>query len=61
MPAPRWRGPGRGRTGAGVLGVTAWAVSLRQAREAAYAAVEGIRFEGAQYRRDIAVKALKSH
>jgi phosphoribosylamine---glycine ligase len=44
--------------GGRVLGVTAWAKDLRGAREAAYAAVEAIRFEGAQFRRDIAAKAL---
>jgi phosphoribosylamine--glycine ligase len=45
--------------GGRVLGVTAWAKDLRSAREAAYAAVETIRFEGAQFRRDIAAKALR--
>jgi phosphoribosylamine--glycine ligase len=45
--------------GGRVLGVTAWAKDLRAAREAAYAAVETIRFEGAQFRRDIAAKALR--
>jgi len=44
--------------GGRVLGVTAWAPDLRRARDAAYAAVECIRFEGAQYRRDIAAQAL---
>jgi hypothetical protein len=38
--------------------VTAWASTLKQAQEAAYAAVDCIRFPGAQYRRDIASKAL---
>lgn len=46
--------------GGRVLGVTAWAASLRAARDAAYAAVERIRFEGAHFRRDIANKALKA-
>jgi len=41
-----------------VLGVTAWGLDLPAARNAAYAAVEHIRFEGAQWRRDIAAKAL---
>ena len=45
--------------GGRVLGVTAWAKDLRGARDAAYAAVEMIRFEGAQFRRDIAAKALR--
>jgi phosphoribosylamine--glycine ligase len=45
--------------GGRVLGVTAWANDLRRARQAAYAAVEMIRFEGAQFRRDIAAKGLR--
>jgi phosphoribosylamine--glycine ligase len=44
--------------GGRVLGVTSWADDLRAAREAAYRAVEKIRFTGAHYRRDIAAKAL---
>ncbi|MDB6032747.1 MAG: Phosphoribosylamine--glycine ligase [Verrucomicrobiales bacterium] len=44
--------------GGRVLGVTAWASGLPAARKAAYEAVEKIRFDGAQYRRDIAAKAL---
>ncbi len=44
--------------GGRVLGVTAWADDLAAARDAAYAAVEQIHFEGAQFRRDIAAKAL---
>jgi phosphoribosylamine--glycine ligase len=44
--------------GGRVLGVTAWASDLPAARKAAYEAVEKIRFDGAQYRRDIAAKAL---
>jgi phosphoribosylamine--glycine ligase len=44
--------------GGRVLGVTAWAADLRAARDAAYAAVDRIAFEGAQFRRDIAAKAL---
>ena len=44
--------------GGRVLGVTAWAADLRRARSTAYAAVEKIRFDGAQFRRDIAAKAL---
>ena len=45
--------------GGRVLGVTAWAPNLREARDAAYAAVAKIRFDGAHYRRDIAAKALR--
>jgi len=45
-------------SGGRVLGVTAWAKDLRGARDAAYAAVERIHFEGAHFRRDIAAKAL---
>jgi len=44
--------------GGRVLGVTAWAKDLSAARNAAYAGVDRITFEGAQYRRDIAAKAL---
>ena len=44
--------------GGRVLGVTAWASSLEKARDAAYAAVAKIQFDGAQFRRDIAAKAL---
>ena len=46
--------------GGRVLGVTAWGPDLAAARDAAYAAVDRIHFEGAQYRRDIAAKALAS-
>jgi len=45
--------------GGRVLGVTAWAGDLSRARGAAYAAVEKIQFDGAQFRRDIAAKALR--
>ena len=44
--------------GGRVLGVTAWGKDLRAAQDAAYAAVDTIHFEGAQFRRDIAAKAL---
>ncbi len=44
--------------GGRVLGVTAWASDLKAARDAAYAAVERIDFEGKQFRRDIAGKAI---
>lgn len=45
--------------GGRVLGVTGWGSDVGAAREAAYNAVEKIRFEGAQRRTDIALKALK--
>lgn len=44
--------------GGRVLGVTSWAKDLKSAQAAAYAAVEKIQFEGAQFRRDIAAKAM---
>jgi phosphoribosylamine--glycine ligase len=44
--------------GGRVLGVTALGNDLRAAQRAAYAAVDAIQFEGAQFRRDIAAKAL---
>jgi phosphoribosylamine--glycine ligase len=46
-------------SGGRVLGVTAWAKNLKSAQAAAYAAVEKIQFDGAQFRRDIAVKAFR--
>ncbi|MFO1502062.1 MAG: phosphoribosylamine--glycine ligase [Verrucomicrobiota bacterium] len=45
--------------GGRVLGVTAWATDLAQARAKAYEAVSRIRFDGLCFRRDIASKALK--
>ena len=45
--------------GGRVLGVTAWGKDLSTATATAYAAVEEIEFEGAQFRRDIAAKALR--
>jgi len=45
-------------SGGRVLGVTALAGDLAAARQRAYAAVEGIGFEGRHFRRDIAVKGL---
>ena len=45
--------------GGRVLGVTAWARDLAEARASAYATVDKIRFDGAQWRRDIAAKALR--
>jgi phosphoribosylamine--glycine ligase len=44
--------------GGRVLGVTALGAGLAQARERAYEAVRKIQFDGAQFRRDIADKAL---
>jgi phosphoribosylamine--glycine ligase len=45
--------------GGRVLGVTAWADSLQEARDAAYRAADLVHFEGGQHlRRDIAAKAL---
>ncbi len=46
-------------SGGRVLGVTALGRNLKDAQAAAYRAVDRIRFEGAQFRRDIASKALK--
>ena len=51
-------GEGFATAGGRVLGVTALAPSLAQARERAYAAVAGIHFEGMQFRSDIAAKGL---
>jgi len=45
--------------GGRVLGVSARAPELKTAVERAYQACEKIRFDGAQYRRDIAARALK--
>ena len=45
--------------GGRVLGVTALGSDLWKARAAAYEAVEKIKFDGAHYRRDIGVKALR--
>lgn len=47
-------------SGGRVLGVTALGQDLLTARNAAYEAVEKIRFDGAYYRRDISAKALQS-
>jgi phosphoribosylamine--glycine ligase len=45
-------------SGGRVLGVTALGKDLKSAQTAAYAAVEKIHFDGAQFRRDIAAKGL---
>jgi phosphoribosylamine--glycine ligase len=42
-----------------VLGVTALGDTLKAARANAYEAVDAIGFEGKQYRKDIAWRALK--
>ncbi|MCL5096101.1 MAG: phosphoribosylamine--glycine ligase [Candidatus Omnitrophica bacterium] len=44
--------------GGRVLGVTAWAENLAAARQAAYHAVDKIRFDAAHFRRDIGAKAI---
>jgi phosphoribosylamine---glycine ligase len=46
--------------GGRVLGVTALGKDLKTAQATAYAAVEKIHFDGAHFRRDIAVKAFMS-
>jgi phosphoribosylamine--glycine ligase len=51
-------GDGFVTAGGRVLGVTALAPTLAEARKSAYAAVGGIQFEGAQFRSDIAAKGL---
>ena len=43
-------------SGGRVLGVTAWGLSLKEAREFAYEGVSKIQFEGMQYRKDIGFK-----
>jgi phosphoribosylamine-glycine ligase len=45
--------------GGRVLGVTATASTLPMAVSKAYQAVERIKFDGAQFRKDIAARALK--
>lgn len=45
--------------GGRVLGVTALGQDLAAARKKAYQAIEGIRFEGMHYRRDIGLRGLK--
>ncbi len=50
---------GRLRTAGGrVLGVTAWAQNLSEAVKAAYAAAGQVHFDGMQFRKDIARRAL---
>jgi len=45
--------------GGRVLAVTGWGHGIAQALERAYRAVDGIHFDGAQFRRDIGARALK--
>ena len=45
--------------GGRVLCVTALGDSVKMARARAYEALEGIRFDGMQFRKDIAYRALK--
>lgn len=47
-------------SGGRVLGVTALGKDLKAAQKAAYAAVEKIQFDGAQFRRDIGAKAFSN-
>ncbi|RXT05165.1 phosphoribosylamine--glycine ligase [Ammoniphilus sp. CFH 90114] len=47
--------------GGRVLGVTSIGQSVKEARDAAYQAVQQISFDGAHYRKDIAKKALVRH
>jgi phosphoribosylamine--glycine ligase len=54
----KWRDGELVTAGGRVLGVTARAESLEEAHARAYEAVQHIEFEGRQYRRDIAARAL---
>ncbi|HMK44424.1 MAG TPA: phosphoribosylamine--glycine ligase [Dissulfurispiraceae bacterium] len=45
--------------GGRVLGVTATGIDVAAARDAAYAAIRDISFDGMQYRTDIAIKAIR--
>jgi phosphoribosylamine--glycine ligase len=47
-------------SGGRVLGVVGSGVSIKESRESAYAGVELISFEGVQYRRDIAARAIEN-
>src|ERR1017187_6845410 len=53
------QGDGMVTQGGRVLGVTAWDLGLKPARDRAYQAVKKIKFDGAQFRRDIGAKALR--
>jgi len=52
-------GPRLRVSGGRVLCVTALGVTARAAQQRAYEALEGIRFDGAQYRRDIGHRAIR--
>jgi phosphoribosylamine--glycine ligase len=54
-----WAGDQVVTSGGRVLGVTAWGKDVQEAQTKAYRAVEKIRFDGAQFRHDIAAKALR--
>lgn len=54
-----WKNGQLTTAGGRVLGVTGVGVTLREALERAYAAVDRISFPGMQYRRDIGAKALQ--
>ncbi|HDH50873.1 MAG TPA: phosphoribosylamine--glycine ligase, partial [Nitrospirae bacterium] len=45
-------------TGGRVLGVTALGKDIRTAKKRAYTAIDKIKFDGMQYRKDIADKAI---
>ncbi|MBQ2430915.1 MAG: phosphoribosylamine--glycine ligase, partial [Campylobacter sp.] len=47
-------------TGGRVLVSVATAKSIKEARDTAYRLCENIKFDGAQYRKDIAYQALKN-
>jgi phosphoribosylamine--glycine ligase len=47
-------------SGGRVLCVTALASSVREAQHRAYEVAQAIHFDGAQYRRDIGFRAIKS-
>ncbi len=46
-------------SGGRVLGITAWAENITEAKKKAYKGMEKIYFEDMYYRKDIALKALK--
>jgi phosphoribosylamine--glycine ligase len=57
--ATRLEGEALVTSGGRVMCVTALGDSLRMARTRAYEAIDRIRFDGMQYRRDIGHRALK--
>ncbi len=46
--------------GGRVLGLTTWAVDIRSAVQKAYSNMDKVSFEGMQYRKDIARRALEA-